>query len=76
MPENSECGGGSYLDAIEAIGLESPDLGGDFLNNLSLVQWLHCHYFIFNTLTTEFSSFISLAQNQDQNQTHLQSGKS
>ena len=72
MPENSESQGGSYLDAHEAIGLESPDLGGDFLNNLSLVQWLHCHYFIFNTLTTQFSSFISLAQNQ----TYLQSVKS
>ena len=47
----NECWLGSYLDTFESIRLESLDLIRDLLDNLALVQRLHCHYFIFNTLT-------------------------
>ena len=39
----------TYLDALELIRLESPDLVRFLLDNLGLVQRLYCHYFIFNT---------------------------
>ena len=39
----------TYVDAVKAIRLESVRVMRDLLDNLGFVQWLDCHYFIFNT---------------------------
>ena len=37
---------GTYTNSVEAVALEPVRVLLSFLDNLGLVQWLDCHYFI------------------------------
>ena len=48
----------TYTNAHEAVTLESVRVFHNFLDDLASVQWLDCHYFIFNTHLTFRYRFI------------------